>query len=160
MADIRNIRRNGDNTPSRICRCIGGNLHEIKRIYKGMGGQAVIVWDIGKSVSGLIMKFDVALSGSIIVIGALETTAHTGKIDWGDGAVQDYTSTAQTGHMYSDTSGTSYTVTIDCPFDSLSSVSISRGILTEIAIPDGVLSLGESCFSAQYHLTMGHSINV
>lgn len=48
MADIRNIRRNGDNTPNKICRCIGGNLHEIKRIYKGMNGQAVIVWDIGE----------------------------------------------------------------------------------------------------------------
>ena len=153
MADIRNIRRNGDNTPSKICRCIGGNLHEIKRIYKGMGGQAVIVWDIGEKNSGLIMKFDVALSGSIIVIDALETTARTGKIDWGDGTVQDYTSTAQTGHMYSDTSGASYTVTISCPFDSLSSVSISRGVLTEITIPDGISSLGESCFSAQYHLT-------
>lgn len=153
MADIRNIRRNGDNTPSRICRCIGGNLHEIKRIYKGMNGQAVVVWDIGGKVSGLIMKFDVALSGSIIVIDALEMTAHTGKIDWGDGTVQDYTSTAQTGHMYSDTSGASYTVTISCPFESLSSVHINRGILTEIAIPDGVSSLGESCFSSLYHLT-------
>ncbi len=48
MADIRNIRRNGDNTPIKICRCIGGNLHEIKRIYKGMGSQAVVVWDIGE----------------------------------------------------------------------------------------------------------------
>ena len=131
----------------------GGAVTEVKRTYKVVDGQAVIVWDIGKSVSGLIMKFDVALSGSIIVIGALETTAHTGKIDWGDGAVQDYTSTAQTGHMYSDTSGTSYTVTIDCPFGSLSSVSISRGILTEITVPDGVSSLGESCFSSLYHLT-------
>lgn len=153
MADIRNIRRNGDNTPNKICRCIGGNLHEIKRIYKGMNGQAVIVWDIGGEVSGLIMKFDVALSGNIIVIGALEATAHTGKIDWGDGTVQDYTSTSQTRHMYSDTSCTSYTVAIDCPFESLSSVSISRGVLTEITVPDGILSLGESCFSAQYHLT-------
>ena len=152
MADVKNIKF-GALTPNKRMTLHNGTVTEVKRTYKVVDGQAVIVWDIGGEVSGLIMKFDVALSGNIIVIGALETMSHTGKIDWGDGTVQDYTSTAQTGHMYNDASGTSYTVTISCPFNSLSSVSIIRGVLTEITIPDGISSLGESCFSAQYHLT-------
>lgn len=152
MPDIRNIRR-GSQTPDKIFRVIDGQPEEIRRIYKIVDGQPVIVWDIGKTVTGLIMKFDTALSGSIIVINALETTTHTGKIDWGDGTVHDYTSTVQTGHMYSEASGTSYTVTIDCPFENLLEISISRGVLTEIIIPDGVISLGESCFSGQRHMT-------
>ena len=152
MSDIKNIKF-GALTPDKRMTLHNGTVTEVKRTYKVVDGQAVVVWDIGGKVSGLTMKFDVALSGNIIVIEALETTAHTGKIDWGDGTVQDYTSTSQTGHMYSDTSGTSYTVTISCPFESLSSVHINRGILTEIAIPDGVSSLGESCFSSLYHLT-------
>ena len=151
MSDIRNIR-SGSVTPDRIFRVIDNQPEEIRRIYKVVNSQPVIVWDIGGTVKGLVMKFDIALSGNIIVIDALETTSHTGKIDWGDGTVQDYTSTLQTGHMYSETSGTSYTVTIDCQFENLLKVHINRGVLTEIIIPDGVVSLDERCLSGQYSL--------
>lgn len=90
MADIRNIRRNGDNTPSKICRCIGGNLHEIKRVYKGMGSQAVIVWDIGTEELKKMLVIFFSSGYSSVTVPPLETTGHTGSITVKQGSISNY----------------------------------------------------------------------
>lgn len=46
MPDIRNVR-SGSATPDRIFRIIDSQPKEIKRIYKVVNNQPVIVWDVG-----------------------------------------------------------------------------------------------------------------
>lgn len=126
MADIRNIRRNGDNTPDKICRCIGGNLHKIKKIYKGINGQAVVVWDIGSKPTInniLITKWNV--SAGTFTFPALTSDSIPYKISWGDSSNDDAGySNAESTHTYAETG--EYTVTVS------SEISMENGFLKGI----------------------------
>lgn len=142
MADIRNIRRNGDNTPDKICRCIGGNLHEIKRIYKSMSGQPVIVWDIEEED---FLIFKIKSDIETISLRNLEYICHEGLVFWGDGTSESYFSNQEFTHTYSVTS-TEKEIKITAALEMLQDFSFDSMPITEIKIPSCITKIGSWAF--------------
>lgn len=110
MADVRNIRRNGDNIPKKIYRSISGNLQEIKKIYKGINGQAVVVWDLGEKLEGVFITTWNLSSGDFTFPALTEFSAEC-EIDWDDGSKSEkYSSNNSISHNYENSGN--YTITV------------------------------------------------
>lgn len=105
MPDIRNIRR-GSQTPDRIFRVIDNQAREIRRIYKIVDSQAVIVWDIGEEPLPTYEHYILTtwdLSDGEFVFPSIENSGegHSGVIEWGDGKKEIYTdSSVSLTHKY------------------------------------------------------------
>lgn len=89
---IKNIKRafNNSDTPTDIYRLVNGEKKLIKRVYKVINGEPVIVWDIGSSGKELIIKLTrinstADMTASILLSNIISTNSNSATIDWGDG---------------------------------------------------------------------------
>ena len=111
MADIKNIKI-GSLTPDKRMTLHDGTVTEIKRTYKVVDGQPVIVWDIGTTPiikNIIITKWNIA-AGSF-TFPALTSDSIPYTLSWGDGSHSSGFSNTILEHTYAEPG--EYTVTLD-----------------------------------------------
>lgn len=105
MADIKNIKF-GALTPDKRMTLHNGTVTEVKRTYKVVDGQAVVVWDIGEEELPTYDYYILTtwnLSGGEFSFPPIEASGkeHSGVIEWGDGKKEIYAdSSVSVTHSY------------------------------------------------------------
>ena len=126
-----------------------GTVTEVKRTYKVVNCQAVVVWDIGEDNENLLILTYEGVSS--VKIPAIEesSASHKGTIDWGDGTTGGYSSAGVYTHSY--TSAGNYTVKIDCPIEAIktSAFALNATAMTKVSFPSSVKTVGYKAF--YYH---------
>lgn len=127
---------------------MNGTLVERKKICRCINGKLVVVWDIGDTpepLTGFITTW--SLSAGEFTFPAIETTAHTGQIDWGDGSeYENYSSDTAISHTYAENGN--YTITINAKIETINKYTFENELrLLSVQFPKSVLSINALAFS-------------
>lgn len=157
MADVKNISF-GSVIPDKRMTVCNNELIEIKRSYKILNGQAVIIWDIkeeeGKPVFILeyLLHPESTATYLTVNIPAIESTEHTGFIDWGDDTKTTYSSILSYSHTYYNlTAGDTIQVKINCAIEQTKDTSsrLFNGWITSVVFPESMSRVGMRAFEQQ-----------
>lgn len=141
MADIKNIAF-GSTIPDKRLIVHNNELIEIKRSYKIHNNQAVIIWDIATTEDVLIIKF--SIKSNEFTFPALESTSHTGTIDWGDSTTEEYDSALSYTHTYAQVG--IYELKINCEIIKFRDFCMESDEIKEVILPSTVKSIGHCTF--------------
>lgn len=156
MADIKNIKF-GALTPDKRMTLHNGTVTEVKRTYKVVDGQAVIVWDIGEEAqAGILIEFEMLEDAQYLNLANFGAAEKVGTIDWGDGNVEAYDSTSNSYYHNYLNSGV-YTIKLSgCDFTKLYSMqrfTTAGSKLYKMSIFDKVTSINAYSFSSAKYMT-------
>lgn len=158
MADIKNIAF-GSIIPDKRMTVCNNELIEIKRSYKILNGQAVVIWDIREEeekpvfILEYLLHPDSTATYLTVNIPTIESTEHTGFIDWGDGTKTTYSSILSYSHTYYNlTPGDTVQVKINCAIEQTkgtSSLRLFNGWITSAIFPESMSRVGMNAFLQQ-----------
>lgn len=156
MADIKNIKF-GALTPDKRMTLHNGTVTEVKRTYKVVDGQAVIVWDIGEEPI-MIIVYNVAVKKC--TVPPLENQQHEGSIDFGNGNYVKYFSNYSRQYTYKD--GDIRKTTIKCEIVNIRPTAFKSlmSTINYIKLPQTVRTIGDEAFRSPYNSNYGGNIQI
>lgn len=142
---IKNIAV-GSQIPDKRMTVHNGEVVEIKKSYKIVNGQPVVIWDIEDNENFLIFKIKSGVN--TINLRNLEASKkHEGMIYWGDSTSENYISTNEYNHSYSDAL-TKKEIKITAEIETLQDFAFDSMPIIEIKISSSVKNIGNSAFQS------------
>lgn len=168
MSDIKNIAF-GSVIPDKRMTVCNNELIEIKRSYKILNGQAVVIWDIRDEEEKPVFILEYLLHPDsdatylTVNIPEIETTEHTGFIEWGDDTKTTYSSILSYSHTYYNLSaGDTVQVKINCEIEQTKDTNsrLFNGWITSVIFPESMSRVGMRAFEQQSLLSNVDFANV